>query len=428
VENVSNTPGFAVPDAEMLEINEKLVIAGVRQQEFAEAARRAEHRLRDLVYGLDAVICEVDVRTGQPSFLSLRAETFLGHPLNRWYSQPSFLTEIVHPSDHERVAALLPTLMEAGLDYNYDFRALSADKDIIWMRNIVSIVRGSEGGIEMLRCVIVDITAQRQTAQKLEAAYAREHKVADTLQRSLLFMPPEYSFPGVSVKTIYESASDEALAGGDFWDTFACDHGNVAFVLGDVMGHGLPAAVFTAELKYTLRGFIREHVTPGRILRQMNSYLHESHRLFTEGLNEQGGDAPICMTLAIIDTATGQGTIASAGMEPPLLVRSDGRMEEINVNGLLLGFELDVKYAEVSFELTSGDWLILTTDGITEARQGKEFLGYEGLMRLVQEGRSEGMFENASVEQLGQAILEGAKAFAGGRLKDDACVLLARRQ
>lgn len=280
----------------------------------------------------------------------------------------------------------------------------------------------------MLRCVIVDITAQRQTAQELEEAYAREHKVADTLQRSLLFTPPEYSFPGVSVKTIYESASDEALAGGDFWDTFACDHGNVAFVLGDVMGQGLPAAVFTAELKYTLRGFIREHVTPGRILRQMNAYLHESHRLFAEGLNEQGGDSPICMTLAIINTVTGQGTIASAGMEPPLLVRNDGQMEQIRVHGMLLGVQPGTEYMETPFQLAPRDWLIMTTDGITEARRGKQFLGQEGLMGLIRDGRSQGMFESTSIEQIGQTILDGAKAFSGGRLRDDACVLLARRQ
>jgi len=287
----------------------------------------------------------------------------------------------------------------------------------------------------MLRCVIVDVTAQKlsvqlleQTHQALEEAYARERMVSGTLQRSLLFMPPEYSFPGLAVRTIHESASDESLAGGDFWDTFACDHGNVAFVLGDVMGHGLPAAVFTAELKYTLRGFIREHVTPGRILTQMNSYLCETHRLFTEGLNEQGDDSPICMTLAIISTETGQGAIAGAGMEPPLRVGHDGRMEEIKVNGMLLGIQPDLEYVETPFELALGDWLILTTDGITEARQGKQFLGQQGVMGLIRDGRSQGMFERTSIEQLGQAILEGAKAFSGGRLRDDACVLLARRQ
>lgn len=409
--------------AEMLAINEKLVIAGVRHQELAEAALRTEQRLHDLVHGLDAVICEVDTRTGRPAFLSLQSETFLGHPLDRWYAQPDFLAEIIHPGDRERATALFPAFVQEGQDYEYEFRALSADTDLIWMRNIVRLVHDAEGNVELLRCVIVDVTAQRQTAQALEAAYARERHITESLQRALLFMPPEDAFPGLAVKTLYEAASDESLVGGDFWDTFACGHGHVAFILGDVMGHGLPAAVFTAELKYTLRGFVREHGHPARILAQMNAYLCETHRLYGEGLNEEGDDAPVCLTLAIVNTATGQGAVAAAGMEPPLLVRRDGQMEEMEVSGLLLGFRPETEYIETTFQLAPGDLVILTTDGVTEARQGKQFLGYEGLMRLAQEGRSLG-----TLEKMGQTILDGARAFADGKLRDDACVLLARRQ
>jgi len=152
-------PEYKARGAEMLAINEKLVIAGVRQQELAEAATRsaqeatrsaeaalrAEQRLRDLVHGLDAVVCEVDVPTGRPAFLSLRAETFLGHPLDRWHAQPDFLAEIIHESDRERAVALFPTFAREGQDYEYEFRALSADTDVIWMRNIVRPVRGAGG-------------------------------------------------------------------------------------------------------------------------------------------------------------------------------------------------------------------------------------------------------------------------------------------
>lgn len=417
-------------DAEMLAINERLVITGVRQQEYAEAAQRAEQRLRDLVQGLDAVVCEVDTRTGRPSFLSLRAETFLGHPLDRWFAQPDFLAEIIHPDDRERVTALFPAFVREGQNYEYEFRALSSDADVIWMRNIVRLVRDGAGGVALLRCVIVDVTAQRraaealeQTALELEAAYVRERNITETLQRSLLFMPPEDSFPGLAVKTLYEPADDEGLVGGDFWDVFACDHGNVAFVLGDVMGHGLPAAMFTAELKYTLRGFVREHIRPGRILEQMNAYLCETHRLHQEGLNDEGDEAPVCLTLAIVNTATGEGVVAAGGMEPPLLVRRDGEMEEVKVSGLLLGFLPGVEYEETAFDLGRGDLVILTTDGVTEARRGRQFLGYEGLMRLAQEGQASG-----TLEKMGRTILDGARAFAQGKLRDDACVLLARRQ
>ncbi len=64
----------------------------------------------------------------------------------------------------------------------------------------------------------------------------------------------------------------------------------------------------------------------------------------------------------------------------------------------------------------------MVTDGITEARQGSEFLDYEGLVHLAREAP-----KTASPTEIGRAILDGARAYAGGALSDDACLLLARR-
>lgn len=124
-------PGSEENNVEMLAINERLVITAVRQQELAEAANksaeaalRAEQRLRDLVQALDAVICELDVRTGHPKFLSLRAEAFFGHPLDRWLSQPNFLAEIIHPSDRERATVLFPAFAQERQNYEYEMHYL----------------------------------------------------------------------------------------------------------------------------------------------------------------------------------------------------------------------------------------------------------------------------------------------------------------
>jgi serine phosphatase RsbU (regulator of sigma subunit) len=270
---------------------------------------------------------------------------------------------------------------------------------------------------------IEDITERKQAAERLAAVHQRDRRIASALQRALLFMPSENAFPGLEVKMLHEEASEEDLVGGDFWDIFAFDNGQIALVIGDVMGHGLTAAVFTAEIRFTLRAFLREHEQPARVLTQLNAYICESHRLFREGLNHEGDDAPICLMLAVINTATGEGKVCSAGMEPPLLVRAAGSIEFVKVSGLLLGIKSGLHYDATSFHLGNGDTILMTTDGITEARRGKEFLGVEGLQRLVEEALPLG-----TMELSGQAILAGARAFGNGSFRDDVCIVLARRQ
>jgi len=419
----SNLVPLNDPQTDILAINERLLIASIKQQELAELALRAEQRLRDLVDGLDAVICELKIETGEPIFLSLRGNYFLERTLEEWSFTKNFLSEIIHPAERRIATDLFTSFFKAGRDFQYDFRALSPADQNIWMRNIVRIVHDPVAESDVLRCIIVDITEQRLTSLALEEAYVREQNIAESLQRSLLFMPPEDSYPGLLVNRLYEAASDDASVGGDFCDTFACDHGNVALILGDVMGHGLPAAVFTAEMKYVLRGFVREHVRPGRAMAQMNEYLCESYRLYREGLNDEGGDAPLCLTLAIVDTLTGECTASIAGMEPILILRADGTIDAVDTGGLLLGVSYGEIYEETSFIIGPSDSIVMVTDGVTETRQESNFLGFEGLAKLAQEGLALG-----SLEKIGQTILGGTIAFGGGKLRDDACILLARKE
>ena len=230
----------------------------------------------------------------------------------------------------------------------------------------------------LLALAIEDVTERRRADEILASVHRRDSRIAEALQRALLFTPPENAYPGLAIRTAYETAVDEALVGGDFWDTFAFDDGKVALVIGDVMGKGLSAAVFTAEVKYTLRGFVREHEQPARILQQLNSYLCEGHRLYDQGLNEQGGDSPVCLALVAIEPATGKAIVSSAGMVPPVLIRTDEHIEEIQISGLPLGVFPDVQYDETAIHLDRGDTLLLATDGITEARYDGKFLDFFG--------------------------------------------------
>jgi len=278
-----------------------------------------------------------------------------------------------------------------------------------------------ENGHTVIQCNIRDITDRKAMEKELSQAQAQDKKIALAVLRPMLFQPKENAFSGLTVQTAYAMASEEVLVGGDFWDTFAYDHGHVALVLGDVIGHGLNSAIFTTELKHTMRAYIREHEQPGRILYQMNQFLYQSNRLFDEGVNTEGTNAPVCIALAVIARETGKGTMAIAGMEPPILVRADGATEQSAAVGSPLGVIANEEYIQVGFQLDPGDTLILSTDGITEARQGKTFLDVEGLMRLAVEGN------RGTLKEMADTILNGARDFAGGKFRDDASVILVRR-
>ena len=262
----------------------------------------------------------------------------------------------------------------------------------------------------------------QQRIQELQAHEAQlaedlrhEHQITETLQRSLLSTPAEDAFPGLRVHTEYEPAWKEALVGGDFHDVLALGDGQVALVVGDVTGKGLAAATHTAEVKYALRAILHEHPDPARALTRLNRFLMQA---------QPGADAQpqVAVALAVVDTRVGEALVSSAGAEHPLLLRADGRAEAIPAGGMLLGTLRESDYEAQRVRLAPGDCLLLVTDGLTEARQGQAFFGYDGLMRAAQRAQA------ADTGRIGQAIVADAKRFTGGALHDDVCLLLVRRE
>ena len=254
-------------------------------------------------------------------------------------------------------------------------------------------------------------THEAQLAEDLR----HEHQIAETLQRSLLSAPAEDAFAGLCVHTEYEPAWKEALVGGDFYDVLALGEGRVAFVVGDVTGKGLAAATHTAEVKFALRAILHEHPEPARALTRLNRFLMQPQ--------PGGPELPlVAVALAVVDARTGEAAVASAGAEYPLLLRAGGGAEALRAGGMLLGTLRDAEYEAQTLRLLPGDSLLLVTDGLTEARGGSQFFGYEGLKWAAQRAQA------AGVVRLGQEIIADAKRFTGGALHDDVCLLVVRRE
>ena len=261
------------------------------------------------------------------------------------------------------------------------------------------------------------IMAEKAHAQAtLDKAYAHEKKIAETLQRSLLLDGNVQAFPGLAVAPVYEAAWSEADVGGDFYDAFALSGNRVALVVGDVAGKGLDAAARTAEVKYALRAFLQEHSDPAHALARLNDFLCQFHDYEAETHPRF-----VVAALGIISTDTGNAVFAHAGAEATLVLRQNGIAEPMLLPGLPLGIQPNVDYQTLSWHMEHGDTVLLATDGLTEARHGDKFLGLDGLTQIALASQAEAVLPN-----MGAAIMKQVKHFAGGSLRDDACLLLAR--
>jgi len=273
--------------------------------------------------------------------------------------------------------------------------------------------------LKLILLAIEDVTESKTAEETLRAAYEREKRVSDALQRPLMMETPEDAFPGMGVGTLYRAISTEAAnVGGDFFDAFPLADGRTAFLLGDVTGHGLPAATRATEVKDVLRAFLRLYpFYAAPTLTRLNDYLFDA-----QTLDERAEDTILGLSLVIVDLKASQAIFAWGGIDPPLILKADGAIEPLVGGGLPLGAMAHATYPEVTVPLHSGDAFLLHTDGLSEARRGKEFLDQAGVIELARTAR-----DVPTVRGAGEAILDGAREFAGGTLHDDACLILVKR-
>lgn len=401
---------YPVDDTSGQRLGVGAMIVEITERKAAEAALRQfqfiSENANDAFYLMDAAGCFV--------YANEAAQRSLGYTLEQLQEMlvPDVDTQF-QGKDYDALFRQVQTEMVPPLESEYR----RADGTTFPVEASVSTL--SVEGRTLLFASVRDITERRRQQEELTALYEREHKIAESLQRSLLNKPPASILTGLDVETIYRPAWDEAQVGGDYFDVFALDGGRLALVVGDVSGKGLEAASRTAEIKYTLRAYLREHSDAASALGRLNAFLCESQAMDAGSSDEYF----VVLTLAVVDTATGNVRIAAAGAEPPILLRPGGTFEEIAVSGMPLGIAPKANYQATDLYLERGDLLLIATDGVTEARQGRQFLGNDGMARLAAECLPLG-----SLAEIGEGILEGAKTFASGRLHDDICLLLARRK
>lgn len=389
--------------------------------------RQSEERYRLLTLATNQIVWITDAKGSSNQPVPLWGE-FTGQSFEE-YCNWGWMNAI-HPDDRSHVQTIFAESLRTGDLCEVEYRLRRHDGTYRAMLVRAAPVRDANGIIVEWIGADQDIQQQKDLeAQRAEAA-ARNERIAETLQRSLLLMPIEDAFPGLLVATIYESAWEEARVGGDFCDVFALDEAHVALVVGDVSGKGLNAAARTVEVKFALRAFLREETDPARALARLNRHLCVSQRLEARQAADSGAADTlfaqfVALTLIAVDTQSGVALCASAGAEPPILVRAlDGEAQEIAAQGMLLGAFEQAEYATTAVSLREDDLLVLATDGITEARDGSgSFFGVAGLTVAAQAANA-----LPSLKASGEQIVAKALDYANGRQADDVCLLLARRR
>jgi PAS domain S-box-containing protein len=135
----------------------------------AEAVRS---RFRDLVHSIDAVVWEADLNATCFNFVSEWAERVLGYPIRQWY-EPGFWESILHPEDAPRILATSQDAMRAGDDHELQYRVLARDGRVVWLHDVVRVLRDNDGVPTGVRGVMVDITARMEAERERDRVNAQ---------------------------------------------------------------------------------------------------------------------------------------------------------------------------------------------------------------------------------------------------------------
>jgi PAS domain S-box-containing protein len=133
------------------------------------AAESAARRFEELVQGIDAIVWEGDPQTLALTFVSDYAEQMLGYPAARWLDDPKFWENLIHLDDRDTTTAVRRRIL-AGHGHELEYRVVAADGRVLWVRDVVHVVRDARGKPRRLRGVMVDISDRIETGARLHAA------------------------------------------------------------------------------------------------------------------------------------------------------------------------------------------------------------------------------------------------------------------
>jgi serine/threonine-protein kinase RsbW len=309
------------------------------------------------------------------------------------------------PQWHDLAPGLAGLLVRLRADSVLSIPLLVDERPI----GVLALARDAERpGFTDTDIAVVEEFARRLT-DGLAAAdtFAREHAIAETLQRSVLpgTLP---SIGRLDLAFCYLPATQGANVGGDWYDAFPLDGNRVGLVIGDVTGHSINSASIMGQVRSMLRAYAIDYPSPGEVLARTNTALS---RLLPEAL--------ATAVYAVLDPATGELVYANAGHLPPLLATGAGQVEYLDeAVGRMLGASPDAVFTTGQRRLPVGSVLLNYTDGLIENGHRDLSDGLDALARVMRRSAA------LTAEQTCAAV---RKALLGTDPRDDDVCLLAVR-
>ena len=256
----------------------------------------------------------------------------------------------------------------------------------------------------LLRTLSEQIEKGRRKREKLRK---EKEEIEDARAVGEALLPKSIpEIPGLEIATTTQPVR---TLSGDYFDVLSLGESRLGIAIADVIGKGVPAALLMSNVQASVRALAEEARHPGELTRRLNRSVCRN--------TTPGKFVTFCY--CAVDMSTRRVSYTNAGHCAPVLVRANGKMERLEAGGAVLGVFPEWPYEQDEVSLEPGDRLLLFTDGITEASNARdEEFGEERLAQLASALRDRGAHE------LKNRILQAISIFTGGRVQDDATLVI----